>query len=363
MKNSRRDVFKFAGGAVAGALLTPAPWRLITDSALWSENWPGIPRPARGEIRTKLTNCALCPAGCAVRARCVGDQPVSMAGAQCPFGLTAHHLPYHPARLRQGPVAEATAALAGRAKEDRIAVLDLNPGRTASWTLRRSVGALNGIYIAPEINPVAYDLQAARTVLSVGAPLLEGWGTPRNVIAARDNFHLVHAGAMESPTAMLADEWIRIPAGGEEAFIANLPPALLRRLRENGPSLVIGDAPGIDELNRQLHAPVYVRPEAPVPADHRSRRRTRPRHPPTVNRRVVAPQLHSVERDRAHPGPRQPRGSHVHHDTRRLRALREVRDAHRHLPRDHRRHSARHRPDRAVVPPGDPPGAAARRCD
>ena len=79
MRN-RRDIFKFAGGAVAGALFTPAPWRLITDTALWSENWPGVPRPARGEIRAKFTNCALCPAGCAVRARCVGDQPVSLAG-------------------------------------------------------------------------------------------------------------------------------------------------------------------------------------------------------------------------------------------------------------------------------------------
>jgi hypothetical protein len=113
---------------------------------------------------------------------------------------------------------------------------------------------------------VSYDLQAARTVLSVGAPLLEGWGTPANVIAARENFHLVHAGAIESPTAMLADEWIRIAPGGEEAFVAGLPPALLRRLERDGPSVVVGDAPGIDELNRRLHAPVYPRPEAPVPA-------------------------------------------------------------------------------------------------
>ena len=75
---------------MAGVLFTPAPWRLITDTALWSENWPGIPRPRRGEIRTKFTNCALCPAGCAVRARCVGEQPVSLAGVGgglCPFGL------------------------------------------------------------------------------------------------------------------------------------------------------------------------------------------------------------------------------------------------------------------------------------
>ena len=45
MKPSRRDAFKFAGGAMAGVLFTPAPWRLITDTALWSENWPGVPRP------------------------------------------------------------------------------------------------------------------------------------------------------------------------------------------------------------------------------------------------------------------------------------------------------------------------------
>ena len=152
MKPLRRDIFKFAGGAVAGALFTPAPWRLITDTALWSENWPGIPRPARGEIRARFTNCALCPAGCAVRARCVGEQPVSLAGVRgglCPFGLTGHHLPYHPARLRQGPIEEATRAVA-QARAGGIAVLDLNPGRTVSWTYRRSMAAMKGLYLAPE---------------------------------------------------------------------------------------------------------------------------------------------------------------------------------------------------------------------
>jgi hypothetical protein len=174
MKNSRRDVFKFAGGVAVGALLSPVPWRLIKDSSLWSENWPGIPRPARGEIRAKRTNCALCPAACPLRARCVGDQPVSLAGAGCAFGVAAHHLPYHPARLARGPVEEVTAALAARKPGDAIAILDLNPGRTASWTFRRAMGALHGTYLAPEAEPIAIDLHAARTVLSVGSPLLEG---------------------------------------------------------------------------------------------------------------------------------------------------------------------------------------------
>ena len=173
---------------------------MITDTALWSENWPGIPAPARGEIRARYTNCSLCPAGCAVRARCVGDQPVALSGvvdhplshgALCPFGLAGHHLPYLPARVKQGPVKEAATAMAdGIAKcgpAEYVVTLDLRPGRTASWTYRRAMATVrNGRYVAPSVNSsVAVDLTKARTVLSLGVPVLDGWGTPGNVIAAR----------------------------------------------------------------------------------------------------------------------------------------------------------------------------------
>ena len=278
MKNSRRDIFKFAGGAVAGALFTPAPWRLITDTALWSENWPGIPRPARGEIRARFTNCGLCPAGCAVRARCVGEQPVSLAGlggGLCPFGLTAHHLPYHPARLRQGPSAEATAAVQARGAEG-LAVLDLNPGRTASWTYRRAMKSVKGTYLAVAVDPVAYDLSAVKTVLSIGIPLLDGWGTPSKTMAARSNFRLIQAEALESRTAVLADQWIPIAPGMERAFAREIlgglrgetTSATARELAANGPAVVFGEAPEIIEINRLLGAygkSVVARAEAPVP--------------------------------------------------------------------------------------------------
>ena len=266
MQNSRRDIFKFAGGAMAGAVLTPAPWRLITDTALWSENWPGVPRPARGEIRAKFTNCALCPAGCAVRARCVGDQPVLLTGVRgglCPFGLSAHHLPYHPARLRKGPAAEATAAVTARAAQG-IAVLDLNPGRTVSWTYRRAMASLQGTYLIPQAQPFAYDLSAAKTVLSIGAPLLDGWGTPASVLAARPNFRLIQAEAIESRTAVLADEWIPLAPGTERVFVRSVPDM------ENAGelSLVLGDSPEIPSINHRLGAfgkTIFGRPEAPVP--------------------------------------------------------------------------------------------------
>ena len=43
--------------------------------------------------------------------------------------------------------------------------------------------------------------RSAKTVLSFGAPLLDGWGTPGNVIAARAGFRLIQAEAVESRTA------------------------------------------------------------------------------------------------------------------------------------------------------------------
>ena len=310
MTTTRRNLFKFAGGSFVGALFTPVPWRLITDTALWSENWPGIPVPARGEVRTRFTNCSLCTAGCAVRVRLIGDQPVALApvanhpvshGALCPFGLTGHHLPYHPARVKQGPVEQAQAAVADAvAKGERVAVLDLRPGRTASWTYRRAMAAIrNGVYIAPAQAlgaGTAVNLANAKTVLSFGAPLLEGWGTPGNVIALRDGFRLIQVEAVESRTASLADQWISINPGTETALALGIAsvlgggspdysPAkaaaatglseqqvrlLARELKENGPAVVL-DASGssaVLALNTLVGASgltLVTRREAPVP--------------------------------------------------------------------------------------------------
>jgi len=302
MKTTRRNLFKFVGGTAAGALLTPAPWRLITDTALWSENWPGIPRPARGEIRARFTHCTLCPAGCAVRARCVNSQPVSLTGvrphpisqgALCPWGIAGHHLPYHPARVRQGPLKEALAEVARAAAErgagERVAVLDLRPGRTVSWTYRRAMAAIgNGLYLTPRQPAYAIDLAAAKTVISFGAPLFDGWGTPGNVFAARAGFKLFQIEPVESRTAALADVWLPIRPGAETAVAGALAgettPAdaaraagvdegaigAMKEAAERGPAVVLAADPAspLMRLNAKLGAlghTVVARREAPVP--------------------------------------------------------------------------------------------------
>ena len=209
---TRRNAIKFIAGAGVGALFTPAPWRLIRDTALWSQNWPGIPKPPRGAIAEKTKVCTLCPAGCAVRAKCVDGQPVAMAGVGgglCATAVTAHQLPYWPERVKQGPVEEAKAAVAKVGAAERVAVLDLRPGRAASAVYRKAMAArTDGLYLAPRQPGVAVNLGAAKTVISIGAPVLDGWVAPSAAWAARDKFRLVQVEPELSRTAALADKWL-----------------------------------------------------------------------------------------------------------------------------------------------------------
>ena len=199
-------------GAGVGALFTPAPWKLVRDMALWSQDWPGIPKPLRGALTEKTTVCSLCPAGCAVRVKCVGEQPIAVAGVGgglCATAVTAHHLPYWPERVKQGPVAEAKAAAAKVGAAERVAVLDLRPGRAASAVYRKAMAARpNGLYLTPRQPGFAVNLGAAKTVISMGAPVLDGWVAPAAAWAARDRFLLIQVEPELSRTAALADEWL-----------------------------------------------------------------------------------------------------------------------------------------------------------
>ncbi|MGA9405636.1 MAG: molybdopterin-dependent oxidoreductase [Bacteroidota bacterium] len=271
-KISRRDMFKFIGGSAVGIMLTPIPWKLLDDSAIWTQNWSWIPEPLKGKFQTRFTTCTLCPAGCAVRVRCVGDQPVSLSGvashpishgALCPVGLGAHHLPYHPARVLQpfkrnetgsSPISldEAVAAIAGTiatmkssTQNESIAVLDGQPGRTMSLLYRRFLSEVpNGVYLTtgrssfPVLHEMfekssaafGYDVENAKTIVSFGAPILDGWGTPGRVMAAfnrkrertEKGFHLIQIETRYSRTAALADSWIPINPGTELPFALGL---------------------------------------------------------------------------------------------------------------------------------------------
>jgi hypothetical protein len=275
MKMTRRDILKFAAGATAGILVSPVPWKSLDDTAIWTQNWPWIPRPAGGEATVRVSTCTLCPAGCGVRARCINGVPVSLSGIPghyhgcgtlCAVGLAAHHLPYHPARAVQplrrthrrgvtesSPVSkeEAAGILAGALASSggAVALLDQRPGRTVSGLYREWLASVpNGRYVvAPSIEDgtvqsamalsggsFGLDLERSRTILSFGTPLFDGWGTPGRMmrLAARhagsgDPF-IIQAETRMSRTAMAADRWLPLKPGTEAALALALCHVLLR---------------------------------------------------------------------------------------------------------------------------------------
>jgi menaquinone reductase, molybdopterin-binding-like subunit len=278
MNVTRRDVLRFAGGSAIGVALSPMPWKLTDDLAVWTQNWSWIPVPPKGEPSVRTTVCALCPAGCSVRARCIGGAPVSLhaapsdpvsGGALCPLGVTGHHLAYHPARLshpvrvvrkdgtrRRLPVqpdaavTETARALAAAAAGlGSVVVLDMRPGRSASWGWRRLLaGTRDGRYVAPPGRAGAglatfagmigsaearlgLDLEGARTILSFGAPLAEGWGTPGRTAAFLDRRgckkRLVQVDAVRTSTAGIADRWLPAKPGTEAVLALGLGHVLL----------------------------------------------------------------------------------------------------------------------------------------
>src|SRR5512138_1801555 len=96
---NRRDVVRIAGGSALGVAFTPLPWKLLDDSAIWTQTGPLAVKLPRGEVTTRFTTCPLCPEACGVRARCVGGAPFQLAGvaghptgrgALCAAGVGGH---------------------------------------------------------------------------------------------------------------------------------------------------------------------------------------------------------------------------------------------------------------------------------
>ena len=276
MNVTRRDILRLAGGSALGIVFSPLPWKLLDDSAIWTQNWSLIPPLPRGPVSFKHSTCTLCSAGCAIKARCVSNVPVSLSGVQrhpisqgvlCPIGIAGHHLAYHPLRIAQPMKFESAAsdsklrpisydeAVAQISKAiifaesggESVAILDQRPGRATSDVYRAFLNALpNGAYLIPpsrECTTVTrlqemmgvggefgLDFENTRTVLSFGAPLLDGWGTPGRMIHAfserkATGRRLIQIENHQSRTALQADHWLPVKPGSEAALalgIANV---------------------------------------------------------------------------------------------------------------------------------------------
>ena len=288
MKVSRRDLLVGSAGVAAGLVFTPVPWKLLGDVSIWTQNWPWIPQPAHGPVETKQSVCTLCAGGCGIRVRMAAGWPVGVSGvsahpltkgALCPLAYAAQQLNWHPSRLREvrhrgraASWAEAKGAFERACSEGPVAIVDGRPGRAASSVFAAFAAKHNGNYqalLGPEsralqpyaewsgvpVSALGYDLENARTVVSFGAPVLDGWGTPgrftrlwseRAAGQADPQLRLIQIEPALSRTAARAWRWVPLKEGSEAALAAGLARVLfeekLTTARGPVPSITLSEA-------------------------------------------------------------------------------------------------------------------------
>lgn len=279
---SRRDFFRFAGGGAVGVAASGVTLKGIStfNAALAAEE-VDVPR---GPENWALSVCSLCPAGCGLRVRKIGKRAVKIQGnplhpvnrgGLCPRGLAGLQVLYHPDRLR-APLKNAGSREAPNWKEisweEAIGTLTKNLGelrnRNQAHTLvcvagqtghlrqrlfqrfLRAYGSPNYLrtptsleamqaaaYLQQGVQEgVAYDLEATRYLLSFGAGLLEGWGSPVSAMRAFGSWRDSAAGRRAkfvqieprlSVTASRADEWVALRPGTEAALALGIAYVLL----------------------------------------------------------------------------------------------------------------------------------------
>jgi len=288
MKLGRRAFLQFAAGAVGGSLLSPIPWQLLDDSAIWSQNWSWRPSPERGEITKTATTCMLCDGGCGIQARLVNKNraillegnpkhPVNQGGI-CPLGAAGLQFFYASYRVRQ-PLKQTKrrgdpsgfqfigwdeaikdlnsklAQLKSQGKAQTIACLtgQRRSSMDALWQqFLASYGSPNffrmpsqedSLELAASLTvgqkvPFAFALEKASYVLSFGANLIEGWGAPGRMQGAYRLWRQENSG--EAPTRVVqvdshcslsaakADQWIGIVPGSRAALALGIAHVMVK---------------------------------------------------------------------------------------------------------------------------------------
>ena len=283
---SRRNFLRFAAGASAG---TAASGLTVKGMSSLAQALAEEKRPPGGPERWVATTCQACPGGCGLVVRCVGKRAVKILGnplhpvnrgGVCPKGQAALQLLYHPDRLleplrqsRLAPIlsgrgsrrwealsweealklmSEKLQAIRQAGRSHGVAVLSgARPGAMPDLWQRflaaygspnhlslpgTTDGSSAAAYFMQGVHePLAYDLKNASYVLSFGANLLEGWGSPVHLMRAFGAWRaaegqrskLVQVSPRLSVTAAKADEWVPIRVGTEAALALGIAYVLI----------------------------------------------------------------------------------------------------------------------------------------
>ncbi|MEN8779686.1 MAG: menaquinone reductase molybdopterin-binding-like subunit QrcB [Desulfobacterales bacterium] len=298
MKVDRRSFLSFLIGGAAGTALSPLPWKLTDDISIWTQMWPWVPVPERGEVTHVTSACTLCPGGCGISVRKVDDRVVKIEGLEghpvndgglCTLGLAGAQLLYGPQRVKSpmknvdGRFVEiswegALGEIAARLKElresgqpHRVACIAGTDRGTVPELLNRFLTVYGSpqffrvpsiqdtyeltMYLMQGVRASAgFDFEKADYVLSFGSGLLDGWGAPVNIFQAHSRWcerggKLVQIEPRQSRTAAKSDSWIPINPGTEGVLALSMAGVIVKEALYNA-DFVNHQASGFDSWQR-----------------------------------------------------------------------------------------------------------------
>ncbi len=262
MKVDRRSFLGLGLGAAAGVAVSPVGLKLTDDSSIWTQNWPWTPVPVDGKVNYEKSVCSLCPGSCGISVRKIDNRPVKIEGLSgypvneggvCLHGIAGLQYLYDSTRVRT-PLKKNGDTFEKISWDDAITIVaqklksirqNGTPEKFACITDKEQ-GSVSGLFKrllktfgSPEFytmpglesyleltastlhgkgNTIAFDLENANFVLSFGAGIIEGWGSPVSCFKANASKKKRHAKLYQiesrlSNTAANADKWIPVKPG------------------------------------------------------------------------------------------------------------------------------------------------------
>jgi anaerobic selenocysteine-containing dehydrogenase len=277
MKIDRRCFLSLGVGAAAGTALSPLPWKSMDDSSIWSQNWPWTPVPPDGEVTYTDSTCTLCPGGCGISVRKIDNRVVKIEGQKnhpvndggiCALGLAGPQLLYGPTRVKSpmkkingtfrkiswkqalSEITEKLTALRSEGKSHTVAGIAGSSRGTVSALLQRfltAYGSPNFYYHSSNEDSFSqthihsqdkktipgFDLENADYILSFGAGIIDGWGSPVRMIQANSTWKtkkikLIQVEPRMSNTAAKSDTWLPSKPGTEAVLALGIAYVMLR---------------------------------------------------------------------------------------------------------------------------------------
>jgi anaerobic selenocysteine-containing dehydrogenase len=280
MKMDRRNFLSFVIGGAAGINLSPLPWKLTDDLAIWSQNWPWTPVPRDGEATYVNSTCFLCPGGCGITVRKVEDRAVKIDGMKghpindgsiCILGLSGLQFLYGPSRVKTPlrrigergenkwekiswddaltEVSKRLSDLRSKNLSHTLACISGYTGGTVPGLFERFLtvyGSPNfirtpsvkdsyelGLHLMEGVQAEAgFDFENADLILSFGCGIIEGWGSPVRMFKANSRWKEAGVKVIQleprlSNSAAKSDQWIPITPGTEGVLALGLAKVII----------------------------------------------------------------------------------------------------------------------------------------